>query len=347
MPLCLGTSGSVRARRIPHSARWAAEVHTFWPVTTHSSPSRTARVRDRRRGRSRPPARRTAGTTPRRPGASAARKRRFCSSVPWAQERRADHADGDGEHAVRHAAPRLLLVKMAPSIGRPPRPPNSVGPGDAGPARRRPARPATRGSASRSRPRCSRWTTCRPRSRRGAPSGWRWPRARRGPRRGTPPPRGCRRSPPPLRLEHVLVRGQSVRVSSSSASTAGVGRLAPLPQRGEEALDALDHPRRAQRREDLEGVLGALHLGVEHRARFDTSRSRSTNSRASSTGASVSRSPWITKNGGTPVVHVVPAARPPRSARAPRPRTPSSPSARGTGGRSPGRAEGAVPVVKS
>ena len=32
---------------------------------------------------------------------------------------------------------------------------------------------------------------------------------------------------------------------------------------------------------------------------------RSTNARASSTGASVSRSPWITKNGGTPVVHVV------------------------------------------
>ena len=40
----LGHVGSVRASRIPHSARWAADVHTFWPVTTHSSPSRTARV---------------------------------------------------------------------------------------------------------------------------------------------------------------------------------------------------------------------------------------------------------------------------------------------------------------
>ena len=44
MPRCLGASRSVRASRMPHSARWAAEVHTFWPVTTHSSPSSTARV---------------------------------------------------------------------------------------------------------------------------------------------------------------------------------------------------------------------------------------------------------------------------------------------------------------
>ena len=182
------------------------------------------------------------------------------------EERGAHHADGDGEHAVGHAEARLLLVEdgaldrataAAAVLARP---------GDAGPS------PAGQHALPLAAAlhvdlfAVVRWTTCQRRSRPGAPSGWRWPRARRGPRRGTPPPRGCRRSPPPLRLEHVLVRGlQSVRVSSSSASTAGGRSRSPLPERGEEPLDAFDHPGRAHRREHLEGVLGAVHLGVEHR----------------------------------------------------------------------------------
>ena len=44
MPLRFGASGSVRASRTPKSARCAQVVHTFCPVTTHSSPSRSARV---------------------------------------------------------------------------------------------------------------------------------------------------------------------------------------------------------------------------------------------------------------------------------------------------------------
>jgi len=44
MPLCLGASGSVRARHTPQSENWAYEVHTFWPVTRQPSPSRSARV---------------------------------------------------------------------------------------------------------------------------------------------------------------------------------------------------------------------------------------------------------------------------------------------------------------
>ncbi len=44
MPLCLGTSGSVRTTRIPRSEYWARQFHTFWPLTIHSSPSRSARV---------------------------------------------------------------------------------------------------------------------------------------------------------------------------------------------------------------------------------------------------------------------------------------------------------------
>ena len=35
MPACLGTSGSVRASRMPKSAWWAPEFQTFWPFTTH------------------------------------------------------------------------------------------------------------------------------------------------------------------------------------------------------------------------------------------------------------------------------------------------------------------------
>ena len=43
-PLCLGASGSVRATSMHHFEYWAPLVHTFWPVTTQSSPSLTARV---------------------------------------------------------------------------------------------------------------------------------------------------------------------------------------------------------------------------------------------------------------------------------------------------------------
>ncbi|TPW14563.1 MAG: hypothetical protein FD127_1334 [Acidimicrobiaceae bacterium] len=44
MPWCLGASGLVRAMSMPMSAIWPAEVHTFWPFTTHSSPSFVALV---------------------------------------------------------------------------------------------------------------------------------------------------------------------------------------------------------------------------------------------------------------------------------------------------------------
>ena len=43
MPAWRGASGSVRARRMPRSATRPLEHHTFWPVTTQSSPSRSAR----------------------------------------------------------------------------------------------------------------------------------------------------------------------------------------------------------------------------------------------------------------------------------------------------------------
>ncbi len=45
MPLCLGASGSVRARHTPHAALCAADVHTFWPVSFQPPSARTAFVR--------------------------------------------------------------------------------------------------------------------------------------------------------------------------------------------------------------------------------------------------------------------------------------------------------------
>ncbi|CAB5068954.1 unannotated protein [freshwater metagenome] len=42
MPLCLTASESVRAMSRPQREMWASVVHTFCPLTIHSSPSRTA-----------------------------------------------------------------------------------------------------------------------------------------------------------------------------------------------------------------------------------------------------------------------------------------------------------------
>ena len=48
MPLCLGASGSVRTNVSSTSASWAPDVHTFCPLTTKSSPSRTGAGAQRR-----------------------------------------------------------------------------------------------------------------------------------------------------------------------------------------------------------------------------------------------------------------------------------------------------------
>ncbi len=45
MPLCLGTAGSVRARRRPQSALAPPLVQIFWPLTSKWSPRSTAAVR--------------------------------------------------------------------------------------------------------------------------------------------------------------------------------------------------------------------------------------------------------------------------------------------------------------
>ena len=49
IPLCFAASGSVRTRRNIQSALSAYDVQTFCPLTTKTSPSRTARVRSEAR----------------------------------------------------------------------------------------------------------------------------------------------------------------------------------------------------------------------------------------------------------------------------------------------------------
>jgi len=44
MPVYFEVSGSVRAMRMPNFATIASDVQIFWPFTTNTSPSRTARV---------------------------------------------------------------------------------------------------------------------------------------------------------------------------------------------------------------------------------------------------------------------------------------------------------------
>ena len=80
-PLCLGASVSVRATSMHHFECWAPLVQTFWPVTTQSSPSLTARVFSAARSE---PA--SGSEKPWHQISSAVtigdKRRSFCSSVP-------------------------------------------------------------------------------------------------------------------------------------------------------------------------------------------------------------------------------------------------------------------------
>ena len=81
MPRCLGTSQSVRAMSMPKSAFLALDVHTFWPLTTNSSPSRSARVC--RPARSEPaPGSEYSRHIPTSSSSSGRMKRSFSESVP-------------------------------------------------------------------------------------------------------------------------------------------------------------------------------------------------------------------------------------------------------------------------
>ena len=112
MPRCLGASQSVRARSMPQSATWADEVQTFWPLTTYSSPSRSALVRSPARSE---PALGSLKSwhhtwSPRRIGGE---ELLLLLLGAVGDDRRAHHADRLGEHAGGHVVVALLLEEDA------------------------------------------------------------------------------------------------------------------------------------------------------------------------------------------------------------------------------------------
>ena len=185
MPLRFGTSGSVRASSTPKSARCAHVVHTFWPVTTHSSPSRSARVASDARSEPAPgslnswhhiSSLRTIG----------GRNRSRCSSVPCANSAGAARLRPSGL-----SRPRLNGRSSGSTSAR--------GRRRAGRARR--TRPAT----SARRARTPRTPGTRPRTRRACA------------------PRGSRPAPPRAagvdpRARHVRLDPRAHRVDDASAS---------------------------------------------------------------------------------------------------------------------------------
>ena len=106
MPLCFGASGSVRHASQIQSASWPPVVKTFWPLMTYSSPSRTARVRQRREvGAGAGLA--VADGEVHLAGEDRGRNCCFCSSDPNRMQRRADGVEG--HERQRHArAVRLV-----------------------------------------------------------------------------------------------------------------------------------------------------------------------------------------------------------------------------------------------
>ncbi len=126
MPWCFGSAGSWRAIRIPQRASWAWVVQTFWPLITHSSPSRSALVAIAARSLPAPGSLKSWHqiSSPRSIGP---RKRCFCSSVPcWMIVGPAIGTPiprGGGSASIAWRS----WLKMIASLGVAPRPPYSFG----------------------------------------------------------------------------------------------------------------------------------------------------------------------------------------------------------------------------
>ena len=122
----MGTSGLVRASSMHHFEWCANVVHTFWPVTTYSSPSSTARVFSD--ARSEPD---SGSVKPWHQISSAdrigARKRSFCSSVPCAMTVGPPIVSPSTLAICGARARAISSKKIACSICVAPAPPYSVG----------------------------------------------------------------------------------------------------------------------------------------------------------------------------------------------------------------------------
>ena len=192
-PLCLGTSGLVRASSRPNVACWAFVVHTFWPES-RQEPSSCCLARVCTPARSEP----AAGSEKSWHQTSSAvsigpRWRCFWSSEPCAMSVGPEHAHADDVEDPRHVGAADLLVDDhlleraeagAAVLG---------GPGHGGQPALGELASATRGGRSRTR-RPPRAAGARP------PCA---PRARPGPPPGTPPALVCRSGPRALPVERL------------------------------------------------------------------------------------------------------------------------------------------------
>ena len=169
-PACLTASGSVRTTSRPHLETWASVVHTFWPLTIHSSPS--ARRGDDRPAKSEPePGSREQLAPDLLAGEQRTQVALLLLLAPPLDDRRAAHAVAD----------RVAVVRVRAAGGEDPLVDRSSAASATGRARRGP-----RGSAPRPDPR----SNCAPRNvggvgrrRRDAPAGARRPGRRRAARR--------------------------------------------------------------------------------------------------------------------------------------------------------------------
>src|SRR6266542_6065527 len=126
MPLCFGASGSVRANKMPSSLWCAPELQTFCPSTTHSSPSRTARVRSPARSDPAPGSLNSWHHTS-SPRSSEGRYRCFCASVPCAISVGATIPMPTANTPTSTSKRACSRAKMRACAGVPPRPPYSLG----------------------------------------------------------------------------------------------------------------------------------------------------------------------------------------------------------------------------
>ena len=219
-PRRFGTAGSVRARQIAKSERCAHVVQTFWPLSTHSSPSRTARVASDARSDPAPgslsswhhfSSLRTSG----------GRNRRRCSSVPCANRAGAALFRPSG-----FSRPRLYGAR--------------TGFGDPRLARARGRGRRTRPARSRPRGRCRRTSGTRPRRPPGsAPSGS--PPARRDAAASRQAAGTLRRRPTPRRR----CGPRPPRTTGRAAAEGRIHRAVPYASGRRERRR--DHRRRASR----------------------------------------------------------------------------------------------------
>src|SRR5829696_5536738 len=196
MPLCFGASESVRANRMPSSLWCAPELQTFCPSTTHSSPSRNARVRSPARSDPAPGSLNSWHHTS-SPRSSAGRYRCFCASVPCAIRVGPTIPMPTANAPASTSKRACSRAKMRASAGVPPRPPYSVG-------HAIPAQP----SSNKVRCHSLQWRTCS-----ASASGLGSPRNRKRAKSSSPERRGRA-----CASRNARARARNAAVGSSGAS---------------------------------------------------------------------------------------------------------------------------------